>query len=168
ASFLHPLLPRSALATNRGTKKGRPMIQNAIRSTLHVAATLFALALAFAAAPGVALAGGDWNDSGIAWKSYEDGIAEAKKDNKPVCLIFYTDWCPHCSNYSKVFHDPKVVEQSKKFVMIRLNKDQNKAISDKYAPDGQYIPRTMFLTAEGTLDDSIHAPRDQYKYFYSE
>jgi thiol-disulfide isomerase/thioredoxin len=129
---------------------------------------LLALCLAIAAAPGAALAGGDWNDSGIAWKSYEEGLAEAKKANKPVCLIFYTDWCPHCTNYSKVFHDAKVVEQSKKFVMIRLNKDQNKEISNKYAPDGQYIPRTMFLSAEGALDDSIHAPRDQYKYFYSE
>jgi thiol-disulfide isomerase/thioredoxin len=144
------------------------MIRNAIRSTAHVATALFALGLAFAIAPGAAFAGGDWNDSGIAWRSYEDGIAEAKKENKPVCLIFYTEWCPHCTNYSKVFHDPKVIEQSKKFVMIRLNKDQNKEISGKYAPDGQYIPRTFFLSSDGTLDDSIHAPRDQYKYFYSE
>lgn len=115
-----------------------------------------------------ARAGGDWNDQGIAWQSYDAGLALAKKEKKPVCLVFFTEWCPHCTNYSKVFHDPKVIEQSKKFVMIRLNKDQNKEISGKYAPDGQYIPRTFFLSSDGTLDDSIHAPRDQYKYFYSE
>ncbi len=113
-------------------------------------------------------AGGDWNDAQIGWKSYEDGLAAAKKDRKPVCLIFYTEWCPHCRNYSGVFHDPKVVEKSKQFVMIRLDKDRNAELSKKYAPDGEYIPRTYFLSADGVLDPEIHAPRDQFKYFYDE
>jgi thiol:disulfide interchange protein len=139
-----------------------------VRSTLGPIACLLVLGLALAAAPLPVLAGGDWNDTGIAWRPYEDGLAEAKKQNKPVCLIFYTDWCPHCANYSKVFHDAKVVDQAKKFVMIRLNKDANKEISGRYAPDGQYIPRTLFLSPDGKLDETIHAPRDQYKYFYGE
>jgi thiol:disulfide interchange protein len=113
-------------------------------------------------------AGGDWNDSGIAWQPYEKGLAEAKADKKPICLIFYTDWCPHCANYSKVFHDPKVIEQSKSFVMIRLNKDENKELSKQYAPDGEYIPRTYFLSSDGKLDSSLHAPRDKFQYFYDE
>jgi protein-disulfide reductase (glutathione) len=113
-------------------------------------------------------AGGDWNDSGIAWQPYEKGIAEAKAEKKPICMVFYTEWCPHCTNYSKVFHDPKVVEQSKSFVMIRLDKDQNKELSKQFAPDGEYIPRTYFLSADGKLDPSIHAPRDKYQYFYDE
>lgn len=123
-------------------------------------------AIALVATP--VLAGGDWNDSGISWQPYEKGLAEAKAEKKPICLIFYTDWCPHCANYSKVFHDPKVVEETKNFVMIRLNKDQNKELSSKYAPDGQYIPRTFFLSPDGQLDPSIHAPRDKYQYFYDE
>jgi protein-disulfide reductase (glutathione) len=113
-------------------------------------------------------AGGDWNEAQIDWKSYEDGMALAKKERKPVCLIFYTEWCPHCRNYSGVFHDPKVVERSKQFVMIRLDKDKNREISAKYVPDGEYIPRTYFLTADGVLDPEIHAPRAEYKYFYDE
>jgi thiol:disulfide interchange protein len=113
-------------------------------------------------------AGGDWNDGGVKWQGYEEGLATAKKENKPVCLVFYTDWCPHCTNYSKVFHDPKVVEKSKQFVMIRLNKDQNAAVSTKYTPDGEYIPRTYFLNAKGELQPDIHEQRDNFKYFYSE
>jgi protein-disulfide reductase (glutathione) len=115
-----------------------------------------------------AQAGGDWNDEQIGWKSYEEGLAIAKKERKPICLVFYTEWCPHCRNYSGVFHDPKVVEKSKQFVMIRLDKDKNGEISAKYTPDGEYIPRTYFLTADGTLDPEIHAPRPSYKYFYDE
>src|SRR5262245_2473407 len=94
-----------------------------------------------------ARAGGDWNDGAIAWQPYEAGLAQAKKDKKPVCLVFFTEWCPHCANYSKVFHDPAVVTKSKSFVMIRLDKDQNAELSTKYAPDGQYIPRTFFLSS---------------------
>jgi hypothetical protein len=123
-------------------------------------------ALANGATP--CFAGGDWNDTGIAWQPYEKGLAEAKEKKKPICLVFYTDWCPHCTNYSKVFHDPKVVEQSKSFVMIRLDKDENKELSSKYAPDGEYIPRTYFLSSDGKLDASVHALRDKYQYFYDE
>lgn len=126
------------------------------------------LTAAFLAGIGsVAYAGGDWNDAVIQWRSYDDGFAEAKKSGKPICLIFYTDWCPHCTRYSGVFHDAKVIEQSKKFVMIRVNKDQNTDLSSKHAPDGQYIPRTFFLSSNGTVMGSIKAPRDKYQYFYN-
>jgi thiol-disulfide isomerase/thioredoxin len=118
-------------------------------------------------APTSVWAGGDWNDSAIQWRSYEDGLAEAKKDDKPVCLIFFTEWCPHCTRYSGVFHDAKVVEKSKQFVMIRVDKDKHEELSGKHAPDGQYIPRTFFLSPGGEFATDIHAPRDKYLYFYN-
>jgi thioredoxin family protein len=127
-----------------------------------------ALAVALLATARVASAGGDWNDKEVAWKGYEAGLAAAKSEKKPICLIFFTEWCPHCANYSVVFHDPKVVAETKKFVMIRLDKDKNAALSQKYAPDGEYIPRTYFLSSAGDLDPSIHAPRDKFQYFYDE
>jgi thiol:disulfide interchange protein len=132
---------------------------------------LFAVALALAAlvlGGRTVLAGGDWNDSGIAWRSYEEGLKEAKEQKKPICLVFYTDWCPHCTNYSRVFHDARIVEKSKSFVMVRLNKEQNAELSKKYSPDGEYIPRTYFLAPDGTLNESVTEQRPNYKYFYSE
>jgi thioredoxin-like negative regulator of GroEL len=120
------------------------------------------------ASPRLATAGGDWNDGQVQWQPYEAGVAAAKKDKKPILLVFFTEWCPHCANYSKVFHDPKVVEQSKKFVMIRLDKDKNAELSAQYALDGDYIPRTYFLSSDAKVDGSIKAPRDQYKFFYDE
>lgn len=110
----------------------------------------------------------DWNDANIRWMSYEDGLAAAKKNHRPICLIFYTTWCPHCTNYSKVFSNPEVVKKSKSFVMIRLDKDKNRELSVKYSPDGEYIPRTYFLSSDGQLDASLSEQRPQYKYFYSE
>ena len=129
--------------------------------------TAFSLILAVGAVD-LARAAGDWNDKQVQWRSYDDGLAAAKKEKKPICLIFFTEWCPHCTNYSGVFHDTKVVEMAKKFVMIRLDKDKNGELSKKYTPDGEYIPRTYFLSSQGELEASLHTPRPQYQYFYDE
>jgi thiol:disulfide interchange protein len=134
---------------------------------VRIVQLLMTLALALGAAT-PALAGGDWNDKGIKWRTYDEGLAEAKKSKKPVLLIFYTEWCPHCTNYSKVFHDPEVIKKSNQFVMIRIDNDKNQELGKKYALDGGYIPRTFFLSSSGDVDADIHAPRDKFKYFYDE
>jgi thiol-disulfide isomerase/thioredoxin len=110
----------------------------------------------------------DWNDTGIAWQTYEAGITQAKKENKPVCLVFFTNWCPHCRNYSKVFSDSRIVTRAKDFVMIRLNADDVPEISNAHSPDGTYVPRTFFLSSEGKILADVHAPRPQYVHFYDE
>ena len=45
--------------------------------------------------------------------SHTEGLQAAKETGKPICLVFYTDWCPHCTRYSDVFKDPEIVETSK-------------------------------------------------------
>ena len=59
------------------------MLETASRIRTAVGFPLAALAFFALAAP--VLAGGDWNDAGVAWKPYEQGLAEAKSANKPVC-----------------------------------------------------------------------------------
>ena len=115
-----------------------------------------------------AAAAHDWNESGIKWQNYDEGVALAQKEKKPICLVVFTEWCPHCKNYALIFHDPKVVAQAKRFVMIHVDKDQNAPVNKKFQPDGDYIPRTFFLKPDGTLDADIKAPRDKYQYFYDE
>ena len=127
-----------------------------------VAAVTLALSLT------TAHAGGDWNDNGIGWQGFDTGLAKAKQEKKPVMLVVFTEWCPHCTNYSKIFHDPTVVEKSKRFVMVRVDKDKQPDVSKKHAPDGEYIPRTYFLSSDGVLDPAIDAKRDKYRYFYNE
>ena len=129
--------------------------------------TLIAV-LALALSLATAHAGGDWNDPGIGWQAFDAGLAKAKQEKKPVMLIVFTEWCPHCSNYSKLFHDPKVVEKSQQFVMVRVDKDKQPEVSKTHAPDGEYIPRTYFLSSDGVLDPELAAKRDKYRYFYNE
>jgi thiol:disulfide interchange protein len=142
------------------------IIMNRRRFVVAAAIALLGAVVAVGGLPQRSEAGGDWNDSGIQWQPYKEGLAAAKEQKKPVCLVFYTDWCPHCQKYSGVFHDPAVMEESKKFVMIRLNKDENAEVSAKYAPDGEYIPRTFFLSPSGELEADITEQRPNYKYFY--
>jgi hypothetical protein len=110
----------------------------------------------------------DWNGAQIAWQDFDGGLALAARERKPICLVISTTWCPHCIRYSHVFSDPRVVAASKSFVMIHVDKDKNPAISQRFAPDGEYIPRTFFLSSAGTLLADIHAPRPNYRYFYDE
>ncbi|MDI3286716.1 thioredoxin family protein [Polyangium sp. 15x6] len=118
--------------------------------------------------PGKSANGENWNDAQIAWQGYEAGMARAKAENKPVCLVFYTAWCPHCRNYANVFQDPRIVTRAKDFVMIRVNPDDEAAIGDRYAPDGSYVPRTFFLAPDGALMADVHAPRPKFQHFYDE
>ena len=134
-------------------------------SARTIASALLSAALALAAGPARAH---DWNDAGITWRPWEEALAAAKKEKKPVCLVIYTEWCPHCKNYAGVFHDPKVAEKAKKFVMVHVDKDKSPDVSKQYAVDGEYIPRTYFLSSTGKLEPSVHAPRDKFQYFYDE
>ena len=138
------------------------------RGVLAVLPLMLAAALVTATVRPVRGGVENWNDAQIKWLPYTDGVAAAKKSGKPICLVFYTTWCPHCTNYSKVFSDPAVVKKAGSFVMIRLDKDKNAELSKKISPDGEYIPRTYFLGSDGTLDPALTAPRPEYKYFYDE
>lgn len=113
--------------------------------------------------------GKNWNDAQISWLGYEAGLTRAKAEQKPVLLVFYTTWCPHCTRYSRVFTDPKLVQAAKDFVMVRLDADQERALSQRFAVDGGYVPRTYFLRPDGELVASVKAKDEgPFQYFYDE
>lgn len=111
---------------------------------------------AFAANP--ALATG-WNDAQIAWRSYEDGLAEAKRSGKPVMVVVHTTWCPYCKQYQTLFKDPRVVAAASRLVLVMVDRDQDKELNVRLGPPGQtYIPRTLFLTPAGALMADVAVP----------
>ena len=110
----------------------------------------------------------DLNHGQIEWRPYALGMRDAAKTGKPIVLVFYTDWCPHCHNYSRVFHDPRLVEASRHFVMIRVERDANLDISRQYDFDGDYIPRTLLLSSEGKVLRDLNAGRSEYRHYLDE
>lgn len=116
----------------------------------------------------VTTAAADWNPGGIAWRDLSAGLAEAGRTNKPVMMVVHAEWCSHCRNYSRVFHDPALVSLSERFVMVLADSDHVPAANQRYAVDGRYVPRTYFLDAQGEHRGEIDAGRARYRYFYDE
>lgn len=119
-------------------------------------------------APAIAEGEADWNDGAIAWATYEEGLARAAAERRPIVLVFYTDWCPHCHDFSRVFHSPDVVDLAREFVMIRVERDGNRDVSEMYDFDGEYIPRTFFLTSGGEVRSELHGNNPSFRYFVDE
>jgi len=103
------------------------------------------------------------------WLTYEEGLAAAKENGKPVMVLFTQPWCGACKNlkselstYSKAF---KEAAENLNLVSI-----EGEAIPDEsklFTKDGGYIPRAYFLSPDGTPDYSIAGPNDKYKYYFS-
>ena len=57
------------------------------------------------------------------WLAFDDGLAKARTENKPIFVEFYADWCIFCKKFQKeTIKDPKVARMlSEKFVYVRLN-----------------------------------------------
>jgi protein-disulfide reductase (glutathione) len=107
----------------------------------------------------------EWNEKEIRWHSYAGGLREARRSGKPILVVFYTDWCPHCRATTALFRDDEIITLSRELVMVKVNQDRDPEISARYAPDGRYIPRTMILKPNGDLATKIHGDNPTYRYF---
>jgi protein-disulfide reductase (glutathione) len=82
-------------------------------------------------------------------------------------LVVHAAWCPRCKELKRRFFDPALAAASERFVMVNLDQDAEPE-GLRYGPDGQYIPRVLFLDPQGQLDAGLSNPgRSKYKYFYS-
>ncbi len=102
---------------------------------------------------------------GIVWHNYADGLRLSKKSGKGMIVIFYTDWCPTCKKYMKLFHDRKVIVKTRKFVMVRVNQDNDPGLGSKYDLDGKYVPRTFALGPTGKILKRIYPKKSKTRYY---
>ena len=93
---------------------------------------------------------------GIAWTYDVDaGLAQAKKDGKPVMIDFMAEWCPPCrAMEDSTFGDSAVVEKASKFVPVRIDIDKQREVAAKYGAlarkyGGIGIPNILFLSSGG-------------------
>ena len=59
---------------------------------------------------------------------FNDGLAKARSENKPIFVEFYTDWCPYCKKFQKeTVNDSKVARMlAENFVYVRFNAEDSK------------------------------------------
>ncbi len=132
-------------------------------SLKSVAAVLFAAGLAVLPLParaGTPTLAEVWNAPAIAWHDLRSGIPEATKTGKTVMMVFHASWCTACKSYRSVFKDPGVVEASRNLVMILVDADADKVANGAFAPDGTYVPRTVFLTPDGDVRSDLVSKTD--------
>ncbi len=109
-----------------------------------------------------------WNER-IAWRGLDEGLAESKKTGMPVMMVVHTSWCGNCQKLKRTFNsDPNLERLSEEFVMVHVDQDEHPEVT-LYGPDGQYIPRVMFLDDDGNVDQWLQNPNrpQKYRYFYT-
>lgn len=106
-------------------------------------------------------------DERIAWKPWDDAARDAKRDGRPIMLVIYADWCPHCRELSPVFADPEIQKLAKNLVMVHQNSDEDPPWLRSYASLGSYVPRILFLGPDGAIKADLTSGDGRYPYFYT-
>ena len=91
---------------------------------------------------------------GVLWEPYSpEGIIQGILENKPVIVDFYADWCLPCKELDHiVFHEPEIVQLSKKFRMLRLDLTRRHPMQDEIMREYKVkgVPAVILLNREGS------------------
>jgi len=94
--------------------------------------------------------------SGYGWSfDFDEGMARAKAEKKPVIIDFYAGWCIPCKQMdSDIFKNPDFIEASKNFVKIKLdctNPSNKGAIIKREKFRSPFMPYIIFYESSGEL-----------------
>ncbi|XP_067417777.1 anterior gradient protein 2 homolog [Emydura macquarii macquarii] len=105
-----------------------------------------------------------WGDNLIWTQTYEEALFRAKNSNRPLMIIHHLEDCPHCQALKKVFSEHKEIQKlAEKFVLLNLIYET----TDKHlSPDGQYVPRVMFIDPSLTVRADITGRYSNRLYAY--
>ncbi|KAM4689481.1 anterior gradient protein 3-like [Discoglossus pictus] len=106
-----------------------------------------------------------WGD-GITWvQTYEEGLYNAKKSNKPLMVIHHLEDCQYCQALKKVFSESNEAQElaQESFIMLNL---MHETTDKNLAPDGQYVPRVMFVDPSLTVRADITGRYSNRLYTY--
>ncbi|XP_063781150.1 anterior gradient protein 3-like [Pseudophryne corroboree] len=106
-----------------------------------------------------------WGDS-ISWvQTYEEGLYNAKKSNKPLMVIHHLEDCQYCQALKKVFAENEELQELAKESFILLNL-MHETTDKNLAPDGKYVPRIMFVDPSLTVRADITGRYSNRLYTY--
>ncbi|KAG7500133.1 anterior gradient protein 2-like [Solea senegalensis] len=106
-----------------------------------------------------------WGDQLIWAQTYEEGLHYARTKNKPLMVIFHREDCPHSKKLKKVFAEDYDIQKilDEDFIILNLMYET----TDKHlSPDGQYVPRILFVDPSMTVRAEIVGPYKNRYYSY--
>lgn len=67
----------------------------------------------------------------VRWMTFEEAVAQSKKEKKKIFIDVYTDWCGWCKVMDKnTFNDPEVARiLNEKFYPVKFNAEQREEIT---------------------------------------
>jgi thioredoxin 1 len=81
-------------------------------------------------------------------RSYDEALAAAKKDNQPIMIDFYADWCKWCRELDgDTYVNKDVVALAQKFVSLKVDADVEGELSSRYKVVG--LPTILFINPDG-------------------
>ncbi|XP_019724332.1 anterior gradient protein 2 homolog isoform X1 [Hippocampus comes] len=106
-----------------------------------------------------------WGDQLIWAQTYEQALYWARSRNKPLMVLFHLEDCPHSQALKKVFAEDdelqKVLDED--FVLLNLMYET----TDKHlSPDGQYVPRILFVDPSMTVRADVTGRYANRMYAY--
>ncbi|XP_023588047.1 anterior gradient protein 2 homolog isoform X1 [Trichechus manatus latirostris] len=105
-----------------------------------------------------------WGDQLIWTQTYEEALYKSKTSNKPLMIIHHLDECPHSQALKKVFAENREIQKlAEQFVLLNLVYET----TDKHlSPDGQYVPRILFVDPSLTVRADITGRYSNRLYAY--
>lgn len=107
----------------------------------------------------------DWNYPAIPWRTYEDGMEVAQREQKPALMVLQASWCLMCRDYQELFKSPEVEQWADDYVFILADIDEEPQLQTRYNVDGDYIPRTFILEPDGRLRIGAQGGFSGHRYF---
>jgi thioredoxin-related protein len=85
--------------------------------------------------------------------SYNSALEASKTQGKPVFIMLYADWCPHCTQMkNNVFNDASVTDYLKSnFICLTKNVDQEEGVELKNKFGTKSLPAFLFIDKNETL-----------------
>jgi thiol:disulfide interchange protein len=124
-----------------------------MKSILTIATGIIMMVLVAFQIPGNENDGG--NDSAIQFKSgsWNEILAQAKKDNKPVFLDISASWCGYCKRMkANVFTDAEVAKfYNSNFINVSVDGEKGEGIELSKKFGVKNYPTFVFLNPDGSL-----------------
>ncbi|TNN45552.1 Anterior gradient protein 2 [Liparis tanakae] len=106
-----------------------------------------------------------WGDQLIWAQTYEEALYWARLRNKPLMVLFHLEDCPHSLEFKKVFSEDNGIQRTldEDFIVLNLMYET----TDKHlSPDGQYVPRVIFVDPTMTVRADIIGRYSNRMYAY--